>query len=85
MNIDTEDTIFNFESEDKRPQVQLLFKNLKKELPRLKKLLKECNSHWGYEDKVYRFYHASFKVYGLQSTIMNSPAGQKVFRCVSIA
>ena len=64
MNIDTEDMISNIESEDKRPQVQLLFKNLKKELPRLKKLLKEC--HWVYENKVYRFYHSSFKVYMLQ-------------------
>jgi hypothetical protein len=28
--------------------------------------LEECSSHWGFEDPVYRFYHQSFKVYGLQ-------------------
>ena len=31
------------------------------------KLLEEMNSHWGYEDPIYRFYHQSFKVYALQS------------------
>jgi hypothetical protein len=51
---------------DDRPKVQLLFKNLKKELPRLRKLQKACHSHSGYEDSVYRFYHQSFKVYRLQ-------------------
>ncbi len=30
-------------------------------------LLEEINSHWVYEDLVYRFYHQSFKVYTLQS------------------
>jgi hypothetical protein len=30
-------------------------------------LLEEINSHWVYEDLVYRFYHQSFKVYALQS------------------
>jgi hypothetical protein len=28
--------------------------------------LAQCNNHWGYEDPIYRFYHQSFKVYGLQ-------------------
>ncbi len=37
-------------------------------LPALVALLEEANSHWGYEDPVYRFYHQSFKVYGLQGT-----------------
>lgn len=32
----------------------------------LAKLLEECSDHWGYEDPIYRFYHQSFKVYGLQ-------------------
>ncbi|MGH9428446.1 MAG: hypothetical protein ACRD2L_19340 [Terriglobia bacterium] len=32
----------------------------------LAELLKEINSHWVYEDLVYRFYHQSFKVYRLQ-------------------
>jgi hypothetical protein len=32
----------------------------------LAELLEEINSHWVYEDLVYRFYHQSFKVYWLQ-------------------
>lgn len=32
----------------------------------LETLLDECNSHWVYEDAVYRFYHHSFKVYDIQ-------------------
>jgi hypothetical protein len=53
---------------DDRPEVQTLFSNLKDSLPALKKLLEECRSHWGYEDPIYRLYHQSFKVYGLQDT-----------------
>ncbi len=52
---------------DDRPEVQGLLRKLKDSLPALEKLLDECSSHWGYEDPVYRFYHGSFKVYGLQS------------------
>lgn len=51
---------------DERPEVQALFKNLQSQLPELEKLLAQCNNHWGYEDPIYRFYHQSFKVYGLQ-------------------
>ena len=36
--------------------------------PELEKLLRACSDHWGYEDPVYRFYHQSFKVYGLQQS-----------------
>jgi len=39
---------------------------LRRDRPELEKLLRECGDHWGYEDPVYRFYHQSFKVYGLQ-------------------
>jgi hypothetical protein len=45
---------------------QQLLTNIKLKLPGLEKLLKEMNSHWYYEDPVYRFYHQSFKVYNLQ-------------------
>ena len=34
--------------------------------PALRRLLGECEGHWVYEDRVYRFYHQSFKVYDLQ-------------------
>ena len=43
-----------------------LLQNIKSRYSQLKKLLKEINSHWRYEDYVYRFYHGSFKVYGIQ-------------------
>ena len=51
----TEESGRIFESEDNRPQVKGLFINLKKELPKLEKLLDECNSHWEYEDPVMRW------------------------------
>jgi len=54
-------------SEDNRPAVQELFRHLKEELPKLEELLANCG-HDGYEDRVYRFYHQSFKVYYLQDT-----------------
>jgi hypothetical protein len=36
----------------------------------LEVLLERSSSHWTYEDGVYRFYHQSFKVYGLQQTTL---------------
>ena len=52
---------------DERPEVVALFANLKAALPRLQALLDKYNGHWEYEDRVYRFYHVSFKVYDLQA------------------
>jgi hypothetical protein len=43
-----------------------LLRNLRSREPELTALLEECSSHWGFEDPIYRFYHQSFKVYGLQ-------------------
>jgi hypothetical protein len=43
-----------------------LLRSLRRDRQELEKLLAECSDHWGYEDPVYRFYHQSFKVYGLQ-------------------
>lgn len=43
-----------------------LHANIKSKLPELVTLLNEMNSHWCYEDPIYRFYHQSFKVYSLQ-------------------
>jgi len=53
---------------DDRQDVQQLYTTLRASLPELEKLLRDCQSHWGYEDGVYRFYHHSFKVYSLQET-----------------
>lgn len=49
-----------------RERSALLLKNIKQQLPDLEKLLAMADDHWGMEDGVYRFYHQSFKVYGLQ-------------------
>lgn len=43
-----------------------LLSKIKSQLPKLETLLAEMNSHWLYEDPIYRFYHQSFKVYYLQ-------------------
>jgi len=53
---------------DDRQEVQQLFANLRASLPELEKLLRDCQSDWGYEDAIYRFYHNSSKVYSLQET-----------------
>jgi hypothetical protein len=45
-----------------------LLKNIGARLEELEELLQRSSDHWGYEDPVYRFYHQSFKVYGLQQT-----------------
>ncbi len=51
---------------ERTPELELLG-NLKARLQDLRKILEESNSHWGYEDPVYRFYHHSFKVFALQN------------------
>lgn len=43
-----------------------LLKNLREALPSLTTLLEKVSDEWGYEDGIYRFYHHSYKVYGLQ-------------------
>jgi hypothetical protein len=51
---------------DESPRVQALLERIKARLPQLLEVLATANDHWGHEDGVYRFYHQSFKVYGLQ-------------------
>ena len=43
-----------------------LFAALKAALPELERLLTSLNEHDGVDDMVYRFYHQSFKVFGIQ-------------------
>ena len=50
-----------------RSAEQRLLANIKQSLSELDTLLDRTHSHWGYEDYVYRFYHQSFKVFGVQS------------------
>jgi len=52
---------------EERPEKQsFLLQNIKSNLPLLESLLKEVESHWGYEDLVYRYYDQSFRVYHAQ-------------------
>lgn len=44
-----------------------LLATIKSRMPELESLLARAQSHWEYEDHVYRFYHGSFKVFGVQS------------------
>lgn len=53
-------------SDDIDYQTEPLLRSLKADLPALEKLLEESESHWGFEDPFYRFYHQSFKVFYLQ-------------------
>jgi len=52
--------------EDRRPEVGRLLAAIKANLPSLETLLATLDEHWGLEDGFYRFYHQSFKVYGVQ-------------------
>lgn len=56
------------DSEKQQAEAGQLLANIIRELPRLEELWKTCNSHWHYEDPVYRFYHQSFKVFQLQGS-----------------
>ncbi len=47
---------------------EALLQSLRRDRGDLEILLSRCSDHWVYEDSVYRFYHQSFKVYGLQGT-----------------
>lgn len=47
-------------------EVQQLLAGIKAKLPELEALLASVNDHRCYEDGVYRFYHQSFKAFGLQ-------------------
>lgn len=58
------------EDRDERPEVRQLLKNIKAALPGLRKLFRESSDHWTYEDRVYRFYHQSFKVFLLQEATL---------------
>lgn len=48
-----------------RSDAQLLA-NIKRDLPALTALVDQVEGHWAEEDMVYRFWHRSFKVYGIQ-------------------
>jgi hypothetical protein len=49
-----------------REEEARLLEAIKAMLPKLEAILAQTEEPWGCEDGVYRFYHQSFKVYGLQ-------------------
>lgn len=53
--------------EERERLERLLLSRLKERKADLEQLLAKLNSHWTYEDGFYRFYHGSWKVYGLQT------------------
>ena len=53
------------------PAEQRLLANIKANRPALEALLERARSHWEYEDFVYRFYHQSFKVFGVQGMTLS--------------
>jgi len=53
--------------DDIRPAERELLEAIRQRLPELDALLERSDSHWGREDLVYRFYHQSWKVYGVQA------------------
>lgn len=52
---------------DTDPEIATLLLNLRAARPSLEALVAQCSGEWGYEDPLYRLYHHSFKVYGVQS------------------
>lgn len=52
--------------EQKQAEEKNLLASITKQLPQLEQLFEEISGHWGYEDRIYRFYHQSFKVFHLQ-------------------
>jgi hypothetical protein len=55
------------EYEEAKKREPELLRNIRDRLPELEGLLREVEGHWEMEDSFYRFYHQSFKVYGLQN------------------
>lgn len=56
---------------EKQAEEAKLLATMGKELPSLEELLRSVNSEWAYEDRIYRFYHQSFKVFDLQGLTKN--------------
>jgi len=53
-----------------RERTAALLHSIKQQLPKLQDMLAHVESYWCMEDGFYRFYHQSFKVYGLQELTM---------------
>jgi hypothetical protein len=56
------------DSPDPRPESQELLKRIKSALPQLEALYEDLDHQ--YEDRFYRYYHGSFKLYALQTATL---------------
>jgi len=45
---------------------RILLDNMRQRAPELRQALEDIKSEWCYEDGIYRYYHQSLKVFGLQ-------------------
>ena len=63
---------------DQRPEVIDLFEKLKLNTESFERLLERCNEERA--DAIYRFYHQSFKVYGLQTLTTEVVRGLRSLR-----
>lgn len=60
-------TNFQKKREERNCLTAQLLENIKNRLPELDALLEKYSRKWRYDDSVYRFYHQSNKVFGLQN------------------
>ena len=58
-------------------RMNALLARIKQRLPELEELLAEIEDHWGEEDGVYRLYHQSYKVFGLQKFVKTAQLATK--------
>ena len=70
------DTSDSYPSRDECERLEkILLANMQQQAPQLRELLERVNSHWCYEDGIYRFYHQSCKVFeGLQGPTQDMAA-----------
>ena len=45
----------------------ILLQNMRQHAPELRRVLEDVNSEWCNEDRIYRYYHQSFKVFDLRT------------------
>ena len=64
--------------EEQDAHMEALLGRIRELLPQIEELLAEIADHWGEEDGIYRFYHQSFKVFGLQQITKARKSGARL-------
>jgi hypothetical protein len=66
--VDLDEVMRQLAERDAARQLEpVLLRRMKERLPDLERLACKVEGHWGIEDGFYRFYHQSWKVYGVQT------------------